>query len=96
MRPRVIEINGYRMDMVPAGNMVLIHNTDLPGMIGLVGQEFGRAKINIANMAISRRDHAALMLLRVDAEPPGELLERLLGRPGINKIAVVRLPQEKQ
>jgi len=95
MRPRVVEINGYHMDMIPGGVMVLILNEDRPGMIGLVGKEFGDAQINIADMTISRRDHTAMMLLKVDAEPTEAMLNRLQARPGILKVAVVKLPVEK-
>ncbi len=92
MRPRVVEINGYHMDMVPAGHMVLIQNEDRPGMIGIVGVEFGRARINIADMAISRRQDTALMLLKIDNEPPEDLLSDLRRRKGIRKVVLVRLP----
>ena len=92
-RPRIVEINGYHMDMIPDGCMVLIQNDDQPGMVGLVGIEFGQAQINIADMAISRRDRSALMVLKVDAEPPDELLERLGRRTGIRKVAMVKLVQ---
>ena len=61
MRPRVVEINGYHMDMIPSGTMVLLQNEDRPGMIGLVGMEFGKGPINIADMTISRRDQTALV-----------------------------------
>ena len=93
-RPRVVEINGYHMDMVPAGNMILIRNNDKPGIIGMVGTEFGTADINIADMAISRRGNSALMLLRIDAAPPEDLARRLAERPGILKVATVKLPEE--
>lgn len=95
MRPRVEEINGYRMDMIPAGAMVLILNEDRPGMIGLVGTEFGQAQVNIADMTISRRESKAMMVLKVDQEPAEALLNRLTHRPGILKVAVIRLPAEK-
>ena len=90
----VVEINGYRMDMIPAGHMVLIRNDDKPGIIGIVGAEFGSAKVNIADMAISRRDHSALMLLRVDDVPPADLDQKLVRHPGILKVARVKLPDE--
>ena len=95
MRPRVVEINSYHMDMIPAGNMVLICNEDTPGIIGTVGMEFGRADINIADMAISRRVASAMMLLRVDEEPPQVLIDRLLSCPGILKVCKVKLPEEQ-
>lgn len=100
MRPRVVEINGYFMDIVPESSMVLLQNEDRPGMIGLVGNEFGNAGVNIADMAISRRDlgggkPTALMVLKVDGDVPDALLTHLRTRPGILKAAVVKLPAEK-
>lgn len=97
LKPRVVEINGYQMDMTPDGTMVLLQNEDLPGMIGLVGSAFGGAKVNIADMTISRRDQGsgkptALMTLKVDAQPPTELIDQLSGTPGVLKMAVVKLP----
>ncbi|MEM6506878.1 MAG: NAD(P)-dependent oxidoreductase, partial [Planctomycetota bacterium] len=97
LRPRVVEINGYQMDMTPDGTMVLLQNEDLPGMIGHVGTAFGGANVNIADMTISRRDQGggkptALMTLKVDGEPPAELVEQLKQTPGVLKIAVVKLP----
>ncbi len=101
-RPRVVEINGYHMDMVPAGSMVLLQNEDRPGMIGAVGAEFGNAGVNIADMSISRRPisdvagggSTALMVLKIDAEAPIALLNRLRERPGILKVANVKLAGE--
>ncbi|MEZ6193134.1 MAG: phosphoglycerate dehydrogenase [Phycisphaerales bacterium] len=94
LRPRIVEINGYHMDMVPAGQMLLLQNEDRPGMIGLVGSVFGEAKVNIADMTISRRDSTALMLLKLDGEPGAAVLETLKSKPGILKTAAVKLAVE--
>lgn len=91
-RPRVVEINGYHMDMIPEGIMVLIQNDDRPGMVGLVGTTFGTASINIADMAISRRESTALMLLKVDDEPDDDTVRHLRDQDGILKVAKIRLP----
>ena len=85
------------MDMTPDGTMVLLQNEDLPGMIGHVGTAFGNAKVNIADMTISRRDQGAgkptaWMTLKVDEEPPAELVEQLNATNGVLKLAVVKLP----
>ncbi|MEM9417669.1 MAG: phosphoglycerate dehydrogenase [Planctomycetota bacterium] len=99
LQPRVVEINGYAMDMVPAGHMAIIQNDDRPGMIGLVGTEFGKAGVNIADMTISRRENAdgsgatALMLLKLDEAASYELNDALAEREGILKIASVHLPE---
>lgn len=104
LKPRIVEINGYKMDMVPAGHMAIVQNDDRPGMIGLIGTEFGEAGVNIADMTISARPHpaapgsteptggTALMLLKLDAPAPPALQQKVLARDGILKLATVQLP----
>src|SRR5580658_1519871 len=95
--PRVLRIDGYSMDMIPEGNMVLIVNKDEPGVIGLVGSSFGDAQVNIADMVISREfDSAgkatALMVIKTDSPPPEALFNRLKARPHILKVKSLVLP----
>jgi D-3-phosphoglycerate dehydrogenase len=90
--PRILEINGFGMDMVPAGPMLLLQNEDKPGMIGLVGGEFGSEGANIADMALSRRGDTALMVLKLDEPVSESFINRLRARPGILKVAAVKLP----
>jgi D-3-phosphoglycerate dehydrogenase len=95
--PRVLRIDGFTMDMIPAGNMVLILNQDQPGVIGIVGTSFGDAQVNIADMVISRAvdkqgKAAALMVLKTDSEPPAALLNRLRARPNILHVKSLVLP----
>jgi D-3-phosphoglycerate dehydrogenase len=95
--PRVLRIDGYQMDMIPEGSMVLIQNKDQPGVIGTVGTTFGDANVNIADMVISReRDAAghatALMVIKTDSDAPEALLNRLKARPGILRAKALTLP----
>ncbi len=95
--PRVLRIDGYSMDMVPEGNMVLIVNKDEPGVIGLVGSSFGDAQVNIADMVISREFDSggkatALMVIKTDSPPPEALFNRLKARPHILKVKSLVLP----
>ncbi|HEX4124726.1 MAG TPA: phosphoglycerate dehydrogenase [Tepidisphaeraceae bacterium] len=95
--PRVLRIDGYSMDMVPEGDMVLVINRDQPGVIGLVGTSFGDAKVNIADMVISRHlptpgEATALMLIKTDTPAPPALLNRLAARPNILRVKSVSLP----
>jgi D-3-phosphoglycerate dehydrogenase len=91
-RPRVLAIDGYRMEMVPEGTLVLIFNDDRPGVIGLVGTLFGDHQINIADLFLSRRDKTALMCLKVDGAVPEGLVEQLRRSPAILSVRLVRLP----
>jgi len=95
--PRVLRIDGFAMDMIPEGNMVLIVNKDQPGVIGTVGTSFGDAQVNIADMVISREvdgegKATALMLLKIDSPPPDALLNRLRARPNILRVKSLVLP----
>ncbi len=92
-RPRVLSIEGYRMELVPERSIVLIFNDDRPGAIGLVGTRFGDAGINIADMALSRQDKTALMVLKLDEPMPDDLRQALGAmNPPILSIQTVTLP----
>jgi len=91
-QPRVLGIKGYWMDMVPAGPMMLIVNKDRPGVIGLVGNTFGKLNINIADMTISRKGEKALMLLKVDSAPTQEALATLRAEPALEVVKSINLP----
>ncbi len=96
--PRVLRIDGFAMDMIPEGQMVLIVNQDQPGVIGTVGTSFGNAGVNIADMVISRevdkegKAHA-LMVLKTDSAPPAELVEKLRAVPNIKRVKTMTLPK---
>jgi D-3-phosphoglycerate dehydrogenase len=91
--PRIVSIDGYRMDMVPEGPMVLIRNDDKPGVIGLVGKTFGDHKVNIADMTLSRQEKMALMVLKVDEPAPEDAIQALQKqRPPIQMVRSVVLP----
>lgn len=90
--PRVLRFDDFVVDMIPAGPMVLIENDDQPGVIGTVGATFGDAKVNIADMVISRIGDKALMVLKVDAVPSKDVMDSLRRRPNIKRVKAVTLP----
>src|SRR5439155_21610075 len=45
---------GFGIDLELAPNLVFLRYDDIPGVIGRVGTMFGEARVNIANMAVSR------------------------------------------
>lgn len=94
--PRVVRIDRFAMDMVPEGTMVLVTNADQPGVIGMVGNTFGQAGVNIADMTISRghngEANVQMMLIKTDMPAPASLLETLRSRPEIVRVKPVTLP----
>ncbi len=95
--PRITSLDGYSMDMVAAGHMVLLTNADEPGRIGLVGRIFGEADVNIAEMVIGRKKDSAtgrtiaMMILKLDDPPTSALLQELRDSRGILSVAAVEL-----
>jgi D-3-phosphoglycerate dehydrogenase len=71
---------GYLIEIELAPLMAFFSYDDVPGVIGRVGTTFGRAGVNIANMAVSRSNHGdkALMALTIDTPAPPELLDEFL------------------
>lgn len=92
-RPRILSIDGYRMELIPAGPMALIFNDDRPGVIGVVGKTLGDAGINVADMALSRRGKTALMVLTLDEPMPEAVRDALRAmNPPILSVRCVSLP----
>ena len=53
-RQRVVKLDGYPIEFVPEGVVLLFSNHDRPGVIGKVGTLLGEAGSNIANFALGR------------------------------------------
>jgi D-3-phosphoglycerate dehydrogenase len=91
--PRLVRALGYEIDIGLERMMLFAVNDDRPGMIGRLGTILGEARVNIANMAVSRnRPRArALMVLTVDDPIPDDVLDRLRAEPGFADIRFIVL-----
>jgi len=92
--PRIVRLGDMPVEIVPEGTLMLLRNTDRPGMVGHIGGILGRHKVNIASMSL-HRDRAggnALTVLNLDNPPPEEAIRELSEDPDISKVRVVRLP----
>ncbi|SHJ42321.1 D-3-phosphoglycerate dehydrogenase [Geosporobacter subterraneus DSM 17957] len=76
---KLVEIDGYEVDVNPSEHMLFIQNLDVPGVIGNIGTLLGKEKINIATMQVGRhhRGEKALMVLNIDDEVGNDTLEKL-------------------
>jgi D-3-phosphoglycerate dehydrogenase len=75
---RLVEVNGFDVDLVPTDHLAFFSYEDRPGMVGTVGGVLGAAGVNIAGMQVARdaKGGLALVALSVDsAIPPDTLLE---------------------
>jgi D-3-phosphoglycerate dehydrogenase len=81
---KLVEVNGFEMEIALAEHMVILSYTDRPGIVGVVGQILGSEGINIAGMQVSRdvRGGHALIALTVDTAIPPVVLEDITATIG--------------
>ncbi|MDQ3627584.1 MAG: phosphoglycerate dehydrogenase [Actinomycetota bacterium] len=78
-RERIVDIDGYDIDIEPTDHLAFITYVDRPGMVGVVGQVLGEAQINIAGMQVSRDcvGGQALVAMAVDSAVPPQVAEQV-------------------
>jgi D-3-phosphoglycerate dehydrogenase / 2-oxoglutarate reductase len=81
---KLVEVNGFDMEIEPAEHMVFLTYTDRPGIVGVVGQILGSEGINIASMQVCRdaRGGHALIVLTVDSALPPVVLDDITSTIG--------------
>ena len=79
-KQRIVNVNGYWVECVPEGRILLFQNHDRPGVIGRVGSLLGERGINIANFALGRKNGSGLAIgmMQIDQEVPREVLQTLM------------------
>jgi D-3-phosphoglycerate dehydrogenase len=92
--PRIVAIDGFSVEMLPEGHIVVGFNDDKPGVIGRVGDACGALGINIAQMTVGRKLQLskAVLALNLDAEVPDALLTKLSGLEFVREVYRVKLP----
>jgi D-3-phosphoglycerate dehydrogenase len=95
--PRLVSLDGYRLEAYLDGWLLMFTHKDVPGIIGAVGTVFGQHQVNIAQMAVGRAGDApggeAVGILNLDAEPPAAALEAVRKLPAITSATVINLPK---
>ncbi|MBV8331813.1 MAG: ACT domain-containing protein [Candidatus Eremiobacteraeota bacterium] len=91
--PRVVEIDGYEVDAVADGTILVTLHRDVPGMVGRIGSLLGDANINISTMQVARnqRGCGAMMVLDVDRTIDREWLAKIAAVDGIESVRLVQL-----
>ena len=68
--PRLVQVDGIGVEAPLDGTMIVIRNTDQPGVIGEIGTSLGRHGVNIANFALGRDGANAVGVVIVDETSP--------------------------
>jgi D-3-phosphoglycerate dehydrogenase len=91
--PRLVLVDGVAVESPLEGTMIVIRNTDQPGVIGQVGTILGRHGINIATFALGRDGDRAVGVVIVDETGPIDdvVLQELRQVQAIREARLVRV-----
>jgi D-3-phosphoglycerate dehydrogenase len=83
--PRVVSIDGFRLEAVLEGLMLVFSNIDVPGVIGRIGTLLGAHQVNIAGMQLGRQKQGgrAVSVVNVDSMIPAPVLSEIRQIPDI-------------
>ena len=88
--PHLVEVHGQRVTVELEPNVTVFRYADVPGMIGRVGDVFGRHGINISSAAVGRapdglpkgETRLAVMVVTTDAPVPKDVVEEIATSEG--------------
>jgi D-3-phosphoglycerate dehydrogenase len=91
--PRIVSVNSRPVEARPHGVVLVLENTDRPGMVGRIGTLLGNGGVNIATMSLSRNQAGgtALTVLNLDSAPNEGLLEKIRASDDIHSAQVIQL-----
>jgi D-3-phosphoglycerate dehydrogenase len=95
---RIVEVDGFGIEIAPAPRMVFFNYEDRTGIIGRVGTILGEHGINIATMDVGRRPLGsaegmeALMCLTVDTAVEQHVLTDIAQAIDATRVRFIDLP----
>ena len=93
--PRMVLLDGITVEAPLDGTLIVIRNSDQPGVVGEVGMVLGKHGINIATFALGRNAGGAVAIVKVDSDLSAEqrvtteVLRELQAVDGVQQAAVV-------
>ena len=94
---RLVRLGPYRLDAHFDGTLLVFTHRDVPGLIGFIGNTFGRHNVNIANMNVGREQDQpggeAIGVVKLDSVPPESALEEVRAHPDVLGASLIKLPK---
>jgi len=90
---RITEIDGFHVEALPQGHMLIMRNRDVPGVIGRVGTLLGDCGVNISRFHLGRRERGgdAVAVIEIDANINSDGLNALRSLPEILAVREIEL-----
>ncbi|HMA67630.1 MAG TPA: phosphoglycerate dehydrogenase [Desulfosalsimonadaceae bacterium] len=90
---RIVRIEDFRIEIVPEGHLALIHNLDVPGAIGSIGNALGENNLNISRMQVGRESSGEnnIILIRTDTPVSEAAAAQIQALPKVRSIKIFEL-----
>jgi len=90
---RIVRINGFHLEAIPKGHMLLVFNSDQPGVLGRIATYIGDQRVNIGRLYLGRKKvgESALALIQIDQPLPAAELQQLSALEGVISVKQIRL-----
>ncbi len=91
--PRLVQVDGWRVDVRPEGIIIVTYSHDRPGFIGQVGTFLGAYHINIATWRTGRIGPGGLAIsfISVDSDVPPEVLHAIRNIELMEEVRIIKL-----
>jgi D-3-phosphoglycerate dehydrogenase len=89
--PRIVQVDQYRTDFVPAGTLLIMGSYDVPGVIGQTGMFMASHQINIAGWRTGRvqKGGNTLSIITLDQSLPESLLDELRAKDYVRHVTQI-------
>jgi len=98
--PRLVKLDNYQTETFMDGNLMIFDHSDVPGIIGYVGNLLGEAGVNIGQMAVGRysddSNGRAIGVLNMDNTANETVLQQITENDSIQSADIIKLPAIKE
>jgi D-3-phosphoglycerate dehydrogenase/phosphoserine aminotransferase len=91
---RLVEIDNYKLEFTPEGNILIIKHKDQPGQYSLTAKVLSDNNINVADISLGRIDTKAMVVLRTDERVDSNTLERIRNIPDCYYVKSLELARQ--
>lgn len=90
---RIVNIGSFRLEAVPEGRLLIVENTDQPGVVGSIGTLLGTHGINIAQLYLSRNraGGTAMSVYQIDGELNDSAIDELSKLTHVISVKLIKL-----
>ncbi|MBT9131778.1 MAG: D-3-phosphoglycerate dehydrogenase [Syntrophomonadaceae bacterium] len=91
--PRIVRVDGYHVDIVPRGHILIVLHDSKPGVIGKLGTILGDGGMNIVAMTLGRKEKKGkeLTVFNLELAVPQKMLKKIMAIKEILSLGTAKL-----